>query len=72
MKMMSIGVADLVDLAEAVDPKRPPFEVRGVALVRCGQTGRPRFDLPMCEYPLWAQDEFRKMLTPAEVREFFA
>lgn len=45
--------------------------VRGVALVRCGKTGRPKFDLPMQQYPLWAQDAFMKMLTPAEVKEFF-
>ena len=52
-------------------PTLPGVEARGVILVRCGKTGRPKFDLPMCMYPSWAQAEFRKMLTPAEIAEFF-
>ena len=49
----------------------PPFEVRGAALVRCGITGRPKFDFPLCMYPSWAQDEFRKVMTESEIGEFF-
>jgi hypothetical protein len=52
-------------------PAKPAFIVRGVALVRDAVTGRPKFDFPMCMYPSWAQEEYRKVLTPDEVREFF-
>lgn len=42
---------------------------RAVVLVRCGKTGRPKFDRPFGEYPLWAQAAFIGMLTPEEVQE---
>lgn len=52
----------------------PPlnFEARAVVLIRDGATGRPRFDLPMREYPEWAQEGFRQMMTPEEIEEYFA
>ena len=58
---------------EAVERKRMPagVQVRGVALVRDAATGRPKFDLPMCIYPSWAQDGFKQMMTLAEIEEFF-
>lgn len=45
--------------------------VRGVVLVRDGKTGRPKFDLPMHDYPWWAQEGFRRLMTPREIAEFF-
>jgi hypothetical protein len=56
-------------MADAVT-KAP--EIRGCWLVRDGKTGRPKLDLPMREYPEWAQAAFRADMTPDEIKEFFA
>lgn len=61
----------LDEVRETVIARPVAPRVRGVALVRCGKTGRPKFDRPMREYPWWAQEAFRRMLTPREVEEFF-
>jgi hypothetical protein len=66
-------ISEKLRAPETVERKRAraPFEVRGVAMVRDAATGRPKFDLPMCMYPSWAQEGFRQMMTPAEIAEFF-
>ena len=48
----------------------PKPKIRGIFLMR-DKNGRPKFDHPMSEYPLDAQEAFRSYMTEAEIEEFF-
>lgn len=72
---MTTKTVDALDvLREAADlgqpAPRPLLEARGAFLVR-DKAGRPKFDLPMGDYPYWAQVAFFDAMTPAERKEFF-